>query len=500
MNLAETLDIAADLMPAAPIVSTTRENWSYADLRQNAAAARAWLVANGVGPGDVVATVQGFTPPFVALLYGAISAGAIVAPLSSRAKAPELAALLGDLRPESIVADERYAGIVDAAVGAARLDGIMQATTGEILARPAGSSLHELSPVQPWPGATAILLHTSGTTGRPKPVPLTHDGVVAGLLRTSPPADGTSRGVTLLAVPNHHVAGLTVLLASVFGGRCAHLLEAFSAPAWLEAVADRSCDHAFVVPTMLRRILDDPGFDDADLSPLRTVAYGAAPMPRQTISEALARFPTTCRFVGSYGQTETGGTVCVLGSEEHEAARAGGADAIERLGSIGRPVEGVEMAILDPSGAVLEAGRAGEIAVRLPADEAWRRTGDLGRRDDDGYVHLISRQDDIIIRGGENIDPAEVEDALGDHPDVADVAVAGVPDLEWGQVVAAFVVPVDGPPPAVELITHAKRRIASFKAPSEIHYVDRLPRTELGKLRRRELVAGLVTTAKEEVV
>ncbi|HWK29578.1 MAG TPA: AMP-binding protein [Solirubrobacter sp.] len=471
MNLAETLEIPAELMPTVPVLADGTTEWTYDELQHAAGHARTWLEAHGATAGSVVATLQGFSPRFVALLYGALALGATLAPLNARAKAPELAALLDGLTPDLVIADPRYAPVA-AAAGAAALDANDLGFDGPAERRDA---------VEPEDGATAILLHTSGTTGRPKPVRLSHDGLTGMLLRTALPADGTPRGTTVLAVPNHHIAGLSALLAGVFSGRRAVLLERFSAEAWLEAVRTSGADHAFVVPTMLRRILDDPGFDAAALAGLRTVAYGAAPMPRPTILEALRRFPDGTRFVGSYGQTETGGTICVLAPEDHAAARAGEPDALERLGSLGRPLDGVEVTTLD-----------GEIATRFDGGD-WHRTGDRGRIDAGGYVFLTGRRDDLIIRAGENIDPAEVEQALAEHPAVAEVAVVGLPDAEWGQVVAAFVVANGTPPGEAELIAHAKARIASFKAPSRVRYVAALPRTDLGKLKRRELLAELTT-------
>ena len=271
------------------------------------------------------------------------------------------------------------------------------------------------------------------------------------------------------------------------------LLPSFSSDGWLTLVEESGADHGFLVPTMLQRIVADPAFDDADLSRLRTVAYGAAPMPRRVIEEAMRRFPRSCQFVGSYGQTETGGTVCVLDADDHRGARDGDPAAVRRLGSIGRPIEGVEIEVLDDGGSALGPEEQGELAVRFAdaATDGWRRTGDLGYKDAGGYVYLTSRRDDLIIRAGENIDPAEIEHVLASHPAVADVAVAGLPDEEWGQVVGAFVVlrpGVDASPD--DLVSHAKRSLASFKAPERVLFLTALPRSTMGKLSRRDLVAA----------
>lgn len=491
MNLAETLQIPAELMPDQPALSSTGDRLTYTELQQLAARYAAWLTRCGIGSGSTVASLQSFSPSFTALLYGTLATGARFAPLTARARSDELVVLLDGLAPDLLVHDDRYAATAADAVAQLSVAAPELAGT-ETLAQTVGSlpTPDSFNPVQPADGATAILLHTSGTTGRPKPVALTHEGLTTSLLVSVEPPDGTPRGATLLAVPNHHIAGLASLLNSLFTGRRVELLPSFSSADWLAAVAGGDVDHAFVVPTMLQRILADPAFHRTDLTGLRTVAYGAAPMPRRVIVEAMERFPEGCQFVASYGQTETGGTVCLLDAVDHRRARQGDAGALVRLGSIGRPVPEVEITILDEAGSPVAPGTPGEIAISF-GEGPGRRTGDLGRRDQDGYVFLTSRQDDLIIRGGENIDPVEIETVLGSHADVAEVAVAGLPSEEWGQVVAAFVVPRSGATPSPEeLVVHVKRSLASFKAPSEVHFVQVLPRTALGKLRRRDLVSA----------
>lgn len=486
MNLFDALLIPAELMPDAPALADADGTLTYAELGGGVAAVAAGLTERGLGPGATVATMQAFSPDFVALLFATLAIGARIAPLNARMKADELVAVVERLAPDLLVVDERYAGVADDAVD--RL-----AAPPEVLpaGRPRAAAGWPPEPVEVDPDADAILLHTSGTTGLPKPVRLSHLGLMSTLLRTANPPDGTPRGATVLAAPDHHVAGLSGLLNNIFGGRRVELLPAFTAADWLRRVEGSGAEHAFVVPTMLHRILDDPGFAETDLGSLRVLAYGAAPMPARVIKEALERFPATTGFVGSYGQTETGGTVCVLGVEDHEAARRGDPEGLARLASIGRPLEGTELAIVDEAGQPVGPGVDGEIAVRFDPAEPWRATGDLGRVDSGGYVFLSSRRDDLIIRGGENIDPAEVEAVLDSHPAVAEVAVVGLPDDEWGQVVAAFVVRRgDAELDPDDLIAHGKRSLASFKAPSEVRIVAALPRTALGKVRRRDLTAS----------
>lgn len=461
---------------------------SYRDVADEAAVVSAWISELVPGAGRVL-LMQEFSRSFIAAVFGALACGRTAAPVTTRARSGELGHLIDSVRPELIIADEKHRPVIEEALALSSGGGCTQAYiagTAPWSGRVAGDPLE---PADVDDLDIALILHTSGTTGRPKPVRLTHGAMTEALLRGVTPADGIPRGATLLSVPNNHVAGIVGMFVSVFSGRRLELLSPFTAAAWLRVVATTGVNHAFVVPTMLQRILREPGFDATDLSGLETVAYGGAPMPTPVLVEALRRFPPACTFVGSYGQTETGGTVCVLGPDDHRAALAGDPAAVARLRSIGRPLPGIRMAVVDESGSAVADGTIGELGVEID-ETGWRRTGDLGYRDEAGYYFLTSRADDLIIRGGENIDPSDVELAIMTHPDVLEVAVVGLPDEEWGQIVAAYVVArpnrqIDG----AALITHAKTLIASHKAPSQVFSVSDLPRTELGKIRRKDLAA-----------
>jgi acyl-CoA synthetase (AMP-forming)/AMP-acid ligase II len=258
---------------------------------------------------------------------------------------------------------------------------------------------------------------------------------------------------------------------------------------------------------MLRRVIESPGFSPERVASLTTLAYGAAPMPPGLLEAALRVFPDHVGFCNAFGQTETTSTVTMLTPEDHRLE--GSPEEIERkrarLRSVGRAIPGVEVAVLDEEGRPCPPGVVGEVAVRgervmrgyrdgAPAvdENGWLRTRDLGYLDEDGYLFLVGRSNDLIIRGGENIAPAEVEAALASHPDVADVAVAGVPDEDFGERVGAVVVPRPGAtidPPA--LVEHARQRLAAFKKPEIVAVVAEIPRTALGKVRRplvRELL------------
>lgn len=284
------------------------------------------------------------------------------------------------------------------------------------------------------------------------------------------------------------------------------MLRQFEPTTWLETVPRERITHAFLVPTMLKRVLDHPEFGRYACTSLEVLAYGAAPMPVPVIRRAIAMFPPTVGFVNAFGQTETTATVTVLLPEDHRLE--GSAQEVERklqrLSSIGRPLPDVEVRIVDPEGAEVTRGEVGEITVRTPRVmkgyfsqgdataqtlvNGWLHTRDMGWMDADGYLYLAGRKDDVIIRGGENISPAEVEAVLHAHPAIEEAAIIGVPDVDWGEQVMAIIVPrADSTLAVEEVIDWCRQRLASFKKPASVHFVNELPRNPLGKVLRNEL-------------
>jgi acyl-CoA synthetase (AMP-forming)/AMP-acid ligase II len=280
----------------------------------------------------------------------------------------------------------------------------------------------------------------------------------------------------------------------------------FDAKTWLSLVEKERITNAFVVPTMMKQIIDEPAFAKTDLSSLANLAYGGSAMPVQVIRRAIEVFPKTVGFVNAYGQTETTSSLTVLGPDDHRIE--GTPEQVElklkRLNSIGKPLPDVEIKVRDDDGKFLPIGEIGEIVIRTPRimkgyagreDDAkladgWRATGDRGWVDDDGYVFFAGRKDDMIIRGGENIAPAEIEAVLMSHPAVDECAVIGVPSVEWGQTIKAFVVPRKSVKvTAEELSDHCRGRLASFKRPEAIEFIDELPKNPLGKILRKDLRA-----------
>ncbi|MFQ5860283.1 MAG: class I adenylate-forming enzyme family protein, partial [Dehalococcoidia bacterium] len=353
--------------------------------------------------------------------------------------------------------------------------------------------------------ATTLLLFTAGTTGSPKGVILSHGSFASYILANVSPPDPEVEERNLLSVPLYHIAGIQSALASVYGGRTLVVQRQFEATEWMELVQRHRVHRAMMVPTMLKQLLDHPQFHRYDLSSLRVITYGAAPMPLEVIRRAIAALPGV-QFINAFGQTETASTITMLPPEDHvlEGTPQEIERRLKRLTSIGRPLEDVEVRIVDEEGTEVQTHQVGEIVARGPrimqgywrAEEAtrqairggWLYTGDLGYRDEEGYIYLAGRARDFIKRGGEMVSPEEVEQALLAYPAVDDAAVIGVPDVEWGERVRAIVVLKAGQQASeAELMEHCRQRLASFKKPESVVFVAELPRNPLGKVLKRVL-------------
>jgi acyl-CoA synthetase (AMP-forming)/AMP-acid ligase II len=490
MNVSMLLELPATTAPDQPVLDDGDVALTYAELHDAVARTATYLRSLGVGAGDRVGIFATSSARFVEVLLATAAVEAVAVPMNYRARAEEVAHLLRDSAAKVVFADARYAGQLEAAPTLVVLDESFDA------------AIAAAEPADEWAsgGGDAVLMYTSGTTALPKGVRLTHAGLTGFALNAGELADGSDRGSNLIAVPLYHVAGLTTLLVSLFTGRRTVLEREFTPAGWLDAVERERISEAFLVPTMLKRVLDED-VAARDLSSLRLLRYGAAPMPETVIERALAEFPPSTGFLGAYGLTETTSTVAVLTPEDHDLSGPDAELRRERLRSVGRVLEDVEVEIRDEDGEPLATGEVGRVCLRTArvmegyeggearADD-WFESGDLGWLDDGGYLFLTGRAGDMIIRGGENIAPQEVEDVLLAHPAVSEAAVVGKDDEEWGQrVVAAVVLAERAAATEEELIDHCRPLLAGFKRPEEVAFVASLPHTSTGKLMRRKVLA-----------
>jgi len=482
---------------------------SYEEVGARVAAAAAAIRESGA---ERVVFVGVNGPAFPVLLFASASAGVPVAPLNYRLSAEQLRAQIGQLGRALVVADTAYLGTVSGVEGAAGVVSTEDWFAATATPPEGADPFADLDPPDVDPDAIAILLFTSGTTSAPKRVILRHSNLVSYVLGTVDFASAEEDDAILVSVPPYHVAGIGTVLTNFYSGRRICYLPNFEAQAWLDTVRAEQITNVMLVPTMLVRIVEVLDGKPAETPHLRSIAYGGARMPGKVLEAALGAFAET-GFVNAYGLTETSSTIAVLGPDDHREAFASDDPAVRaRLGSAGRPVPGVEFQIRDEAGNPVGVGEPGLLWVRgeqvsgeyeglgsvLDAD-GWFPTKDGAYVDADGYVFITGRSDDTIIRGGENIAPAEIEDVLGRHDRLRDVAVFGAPDEMWGQKIVAAVVLQDGETATVEeLRDYVRGKLRGSRTPDEVVFVDELPYTPTGKLLRNQ-VAQLVADQAESV-
>jgi acyl-CoA synthetase (AMP-forming)/AMP-acid ligase II len=496
MNLAMLLEMAAGSFGEREAVRCGELAFDYAGLERAARAAAGAIVASGCRH----AALLDETSPAVPIgLFAAAWAGVPFVPLSYRLTDVELDALLERIAPAHLVTEAARAPALAAraALHAVPSDAWLAGLAAAAAPDPGA-----------WPDdaeAPAVLLFTSGTTGTPKAAVLRHRHLVSYILGSVEFGAAGEDEATLVAVPPYHIAAMAAVLSSVYAGRRIVQLPRFDARAWIALTARERATHAFLVPTMLARIVDVLAQEPTPLPALRAIAYGGGKMPLPVIERALALLPHV-DFTNAYGLTETSSTVALLDPEAHRAAH-GATDPLvrRRLASVGRALPSVEIEIRDAEGKPVPAGERGEVCVRGEqvageylgrgsqlGRDGWFATRDAGFLDADGFLFLEGRLDDVIVRGGENLSPGEIEDALRDHAAVADCAVVGVPDEQWGEAVAAAVVLREGTRAnADELRAWVRERLRSSRVPQRIEFRDALPYTETGKLLRRRVRADL---------
>jgi acyl-CoA synthetase (AMP-forming)/AMP-acid ligase II len=499
MNIALLLEMAAEAAPDRVALVCEGKRWTYGDLL---AAARGAFELIRQSDAQYVALLDESSEAAVIAVFGAALAGVPYCPLNYRLPDADLAALLGRIAPALVIGDEERITRIAGGQGhtvLAREDFALKAQETV----PAEDA-REYDPGE----GIAIQLFTSGTTAAPKAAILRHSNLLGYILGTVEFGSADEADAALVVVPPYHIAGISALLSSIYAQRTIVMLPAFSPEGWLELVHTERVSNAFVVPTMLSRIIEAmERMEASDVSSLRAIAYGGGKMPLEVIRKALDLFPQA-GFTNAYGLTETSSTVALLGPEDHRAALASDDPAVRaRLTSLGTPIPTVEIEIRGENGEVLPAGEPGEIYVRgeqvsgeykeksaLDA-EGWFPTRDAGYMDEHGYLFLSGRADDVIVRGGENMSPGEIEDVLLTHPAIADACACAIPSVEWGETVGVALILREGhaEPAEPDLKDLVRARLRSSRVPEKIVFLAELPYNEMGKLLRRkvkDLLAG----------
>ena len=456
------------------------------------------LQAAGVVRHDRVALLSRNSDDVAVAAVGVAKAGAVFTPVNARLAAPEIEWIVEHSGARALLFGEGFEAFAERlaaqtpGLSALRIDPLDEGAGGWLSADDSDPA------VSVDPGEVMLQVYTSGTTGRPKGVMLTHRNVFGvNALRAGVPWDSWSfEDVVLQALPLGHMGGFAMLARALYFGAESVILREFEAGAVLDAVDRLGISKIALVPTAIAMLLEHPRVREVDYGRINTFIYGAAPITFELLREATAVFG--CGFAQSYGLSETAATIVALAPEDH-------VEGSPRMRSAGQALPGVELRIVDPEGAVLASGEVGEVSVRSIANMAgyaddpaataevmegngWMRTGDAGWLDADGYLFVCDRIKDVIITGASNVYPAEVESAIYGHPDVAQVAVIGVPDAKWGETVKAVVIPRAGRTvDADSVIAWARERIAAYKAPRSVDVVDAFPLNASGKVLRREL-------------
>lgn len=436
MHVGMVLEMASENLADRVALGSLEGGMTFGELGHRARRAGTYLAGSA---GTRVVLVDENSPAVPLALYGSAIGGKPFAPVNYRLADDRLRAIIERTAPATVIAGvgvaERLAGV----------DDIEIISREEFLSATLDESLDESDGWGCDPDATAVLLFTSGTTGDPKAAMLRHRNLAAYLVGSLDFGAADPDEAAIVSVPPYHIAAVSSALSSTYVGRRVVHLETFDPEAWVKTVRGESVTHAMVVPTMLDRILDVIEADGAGLPSMRSLAYGGGPMPQPVVERALRLLPDL-DLVNAYGLTETASTISVLGPDDHRAAFVSDDPAVRaRLGSVGQPLPGVEVSIRGPLDEPLALREVGRIWVRgeqvsgeyegteSTLTDGWFDTRDSGHLDADGYLYVSGRLDDVIVRGGENLSPGEIETVLLEHPAVAQAAVVGVPDVEWGE-------------------------------------------------------------------
>lgn len=480
-TLAEVLRWRARRHPRSEALRQDGSGITWAELDERTSALAAGLVSLGIEPGDRVAILDKNSAAYIELLLATAKAGAVATPVNWRLVGREVAQVVDDAGAALLVVGEEFRALADSV--STRVLGVDELPRG-----------NPVDPRRDRPEEVVWQLYTSGTTGLPKGAMLTHANLYAAMPGIAIEAPEIREGArALVAMPLYHIGGCGWALAAMWAGCTCVVVRDIVPDQLVATIVEERINAAFLVPAVLLFLSQVPGVEHADFSALQRILYGASPITTELLSRCLDLFG--CRFTQVYGLTETTGAITALRHEDH---------AGERLLSCGQPGLGVDVRIVDPEGHDLSPGEVGELWVRTEQNmrgywhreaetaevfaDGWLRTGDACSVDGDGFLYVRDRVKDMIVTGGENVYPIEVENVLAEHPDVADVAVIGVPHPRWGETVKAIVVRRPGSAVTeAELIDFCRPRLAGYKRPTSVDFVATIPRNPTGKVLKREL-------------
>jgi len=508
-NMLTTARQQARARASEPAFVTPDRTWTFDDIDRASNRAARGLRSLGIGHGDRVACLTKHTAECMVMLLAAQKVGAVCMPVNWRLAAPEIEYIVGNGEAKLLMVDAAFVPLARAAsMPTLRLTVATDAPAdGLATLLDWAAAFEETDPgFEPSPGDTALQLYSSGTTGLPKGVELSHANLATAMVDVVPPSIGYHGPpqVMLNVLPTFHIAGIGIAMCTYCAGGKSVLFPDFDPPRVLDAIEQHRITHSFLVPAMIQFLLQVPGADSRDYSSLEFISYGASPITERVLLDALRTFK--CGFIQVYGLTETTGAITGLPAEDHQAE---GPKAV-LLRSAGKPLIGVELKVVDAAtGREMPEGEVGEVWIRSrqnmkgywrnpkateaafserqPDGLGWFRSGDAGYLRD-GYLFLHDRIKDMIISGGENIYPAEVENVLMKHPAVADGAVIGVPDPKWGEAVKACVVLKPGVQASErEIVGYMRERLAHYKCPKSVDFMDAIPRNPSGKILKRVL-------------
>ncbi|HET6874916.1 MAG TPA: long-chain-fatty-acid--CoA ligase [Acidimicrobiales bacterium] len=495
----------AALRPDHPALRWAGGQLTYGELDASTSRLAQALGRAGVGRGDRVAYLDKNGPEQIELLFAAAKLGAVATPVNYRLAPPEIAYIVSDSGARFFAVGEEFLPAVQ------KVEQDLGGPTTAVIGGSQGDwpSLADLVDglpaddpgVEAGPDDDGCQLYSSGTTGLPKGVVLRQSNFEAGM-KLYPTAMGLGPdSVSVVPMPLYHIGGTGWALAGLWQGATDVIVREIVPSQLVETLIAEKVTHGFIVPAVIQFLLGVPGVEEQDWSHLRSILYGASPIAETVLAKAVRTFG--CDFVQAYGLTESTGTVIYLPAADHDPDGPNR----HRLRACGIPIPGTEARIVDPlTGEDQAEGQVGEIWVKGPTvmtgywhlpeqtaetiRDGWLRTGDAGYRDADGYFYIHDRVKDMIVSGAENIYPAEVENVLMSHPDVADAAVIGIPHDRWGETPRAVVVRAAGSDLTEEaLIAYCRERLAGFKCPTSVQWIDELPRNPSGKVLKKDLRA-----------